>query len=294
MDTKDIRYFMECFETRSLNRAARELFITPQGLGRALDRIEQELRISLFTRTPRGLVPTQAGIYFYGRAQKLMNELQQIEEGMEDFREQKTRLRIGYSCGLLRMHRTAEVERFGREHPDLILQWEEGANELIRQRLLKGMLDLAFVIGRTASAGLVEQELFSRQVCAVVREDDPLSTRQELSTVDLRGRELISLNENYQLYTSLISSCEREGFRPIVRIRTMEAAMIYSLVADGLGVGVDADIHRWEILPDQVRCIPIRDFLPWQGYLVYPSDSEKQELIRCFLAQCVNPEMFRH
>ena len=62
MDTKDIRSFMECFETRSINKAAKSLYITPQGLGKILDRLEQEIKMPLFERTAKGLIPTEAGV----------------------------------------------------------------------------------------------------------------------------------------------------------------------------------------------------------------------------------------
>lgn len=36
MDTKDLRYFRQVCELGSINQAARQLFITPQGLSRAI------------------------------------------------------------------------------------------------------------------------------------------------------------------------------------------------------------------------------------------------------------------
>ena len=48
MDIKDIRSFMECYETRSINKAAKSLFISPQGLGKILDRLESELHVQFF------------------------------------------------------------------------------------------------------------------------------------------------------------------------------------------------------------------------------------------------------
>ena len=45
MDTKDIRGFIRSFELRSINKAAGDLFISPQGLGKAINRLEAELGV---------------------------------------------------------------------------------------------------------------------------------------------------------------------------------------------------------------------------------------------------------
>ncbi|CBK74932.1 Transcriptional regulator [Butyrivibrio fibrisolvens 16/4] len=75
MDVKDIRSFMECYETRSINKAAKSLYISPQGLGKLLDRLEHELRIQLFDRTKQGLVPTEAGVFYTIKARSLSETL---------------------------------------------------------------------------------------------------------------------------------------------------------------------------------------------------------------------------
>ena len=48
MDTKDLRCFRLVYEERSINQAARHLFITPQGLSRIISRLEEELHTLLF------------------------------------------------------------------------------------------------------------------------------------------------------------------------------------------------------------------------------------------------------
>ena len=61
MDTKDIRSFRLVYEERSINQAAKQLFITPQGLSRIIHKLEEELQIVLFERTKGGMVPTECG-----------------------------------------------------------------------------------------------------------------------------------------------------------------------------------------------------------------------------------------
>lgn len=52
MDTKDLRCFRLVYEERSINQAARHLFITPQGLSRIISRLEEELHTLLLSALP--------------------------------------------------------------------------------------------------------------------------------------------------------------------------------------------------------------------------------------------------
>ena len=42
MDTKEIRSFRLVYEERSINKAAKQLFITPHGLSRIIHKLEEE------------------------------------------------------------------------------------------------------------------------------------------------------------------------------------------------------------------------------------------------------------
>lgn len=61
MDTRDIRCFRLVYEASSINKAAGQLFITPQGLSCIIRNLESELQVELFVRAANGTTPTDAG-----------------------------------------------------------------------------------------------------------------------------------------------------------------------------------------------------------------------------------------
>lgn len=69
MDTRMIGYFIACYEMGSLNKAAGALYMSPQGLGKVLDRLEEELGAPVFYRTKQGLMPTESGRFSTAGAQ---------------------------------------------------------------------------------------------------------------------------------------------------------------------------------------------------------------------------------
>ena len=283
MDVKDIHSFMECYETRSINKAAKSLYISPQGLGKLLDRLEHELRAPLFDRTKQGLIPTEAGVFLYDKSQKLLTDMQEIEQGLELIRNKKKTFHIGYSCGLIRMLPMKKMEAFQAAFTGNDIIWDEGSNQDVKDRLVKGQLDIALVIGRVAATDFVEKEVSSKQMCAIVPSNHPLYDKASIQIRDLKDEQLITLNEKYQSYTNLLNTCEREGFYPNIRAKTMEAAMIYEFVSEGLGIGIDVDIHSKNSLSDRFKLIPITDGIPWSVYVAYNNNNQNNPLIKCFL-----------
>lgn len=283
MDVKDIHSFMECYETRSINKAAKSLYISPQGLGKLLDRLEHELRAPLFDRTKQGLIPTEAGVFLYDKSQKLLTDMQEIEQGLELIRNKKKTFHIGYSCGLIRMLPMKKMEAFQAAFTGNDIIWDEGSNQDVKDRLVKGQLDIALVIGRVAATDFVEKEVSSKQMCAIVPSNHSLYDKDSIQIRDLKDEQLITLNEKYQSYTNLLNTCEREGFYPNIRAKTMEAAMIYEFVSEGLGIGIDVDIHSKDSLSEKFKLIPITDGIPWSVYVAYRNSNQNNPLIKCFL-----------
>lgn len=53
MDTKNLYFFQVVFEEGNIRTAAQKLYISPQGLGKIIKGIEQELDCQLFTQPSR-------------------------------------------------------------------------------------------------------------------------------------------------------------------------------------------------------------------------------------------------
>ncbi len=64
MNINQVRYFLDIAETGSLNRSAMNLYISPQGLSRAIAQLEKGLGFDLFLRSNRGMVLTDEGLAF--------------------------------------------------------------------------------------------------------------------------------------------------------------------------------------------------------------------------------------
>ncbi|NCB62455.1 MAG: LysR family transcriptional regulator [Clostridia bacterium] len=65
MRLEQLQYFIAIVRCRSINKAAKELYISQPSLSKAIEAMEQELNCKLFLRTTKGIVPTEEGLHVY-------------------------------------------------------------------------------------------------------------------------------------------------------------------------------------------------------------------------------------
>ena len=112
MDTKILKCFQIVCEEKSLSRAAKRLYITPQGLSKNIRQLEEELGTSLFFRTAQGMEPTESG-RFCRKSERVIRELEEIEHELRQLEQRLERLRIGCANGVLNLLPLSLILAFG-------------------------------------------------------------------------------------------------------------------------------------------------------------------------------------
>ena len=76
---QQMRYMLTIAETGSLVAASRVLSISQPSLSEAVSVVERELGFSVFTRGNTGATPTKEGLEFLGRAQRVVQQMDNLE-----------------------------------------------------------------------------------------------------------------------------------------------------------------------------------------------------------------------
>ncbi len=79
MDLSHIKYAVEVEKTKSITKAAENLFMGQPNLSRSIRELEQSLGIKIFKRTSKGVIPTEQGEEFLNRAKSILSEVEKIE-----------------------------------------------------------------------------------------------------------------------------------------------------------------------------------------------------------------------
>ena len=79
MDLNHLKYAVEVEKTKSITKAAENLFMGQPNLSRAIRDLEEILGIRIFRRTSRGVVPAQQGEEFLTYAKNILNQVDEME-----------------------------------------------------------------------------------------------------------------------------------------------------------------------------------------------------------------------
>ncbi len=189
MNFKQIEYALELSRTLNFRRAAENLYISQPALSYQIQTLEQELGVTLFDRSGRGVSLTPAGSVFcrdmrgiYDRSRDTVTRLQNCGRLCEDT------LRVGafHSHSLTVLPRI--LGQFTENHPNVLLDLRRihGAGRI--DALFRGELDLIFFDRDQlpATPDLQFLPLIRSQIYCVLHCSHPLACRPRLTPEDLR------------------------------------------------------------------------------------------------------------
>ena len=107
-------------DTGSFSAAARQLNIGQPAVSKTIAQLEDRLGVRLLTRTTRGLTPTEAGLRFYERARRSIEEADEAELAARgEGAGLAGTLRVSGATTFVRLHVLALLPQFLNEHPGL-------------------------------------------------------------------------------------------------------------------------------------------------------------------------------
>jgi DNA-binding transcriptional LysR family regulator len=77
-----LEYFVAVAEEQHVGRAARKLHVAQPAVSRQIRLLEDELRVSLFRRTPRGMQLSRAGALFRAHAGRILQGVREAKDAM--------------------------------------------------------------------------------------------------------------------------------------------------------------------------------------------------------------------
>lgn len=282
MDTKDLTCFIKICEEKSINKAAQQLYITPQGLSKVVRNLEAELETELLRRTSKGVEPTESGLFFYGKCKQLISELIEIKAGIRQIDNCNKTLKLGYACGISNAIPLEALTSFREDNPGLAICLEEGLNDEIREKITGSELDVGFVVGKTGHANVVEKRIMTKQLSVLIYEGHRLYEKDPVSIEDLENEPLITLNEKFNSYHTLRQVCHEHGFIPNIVVKTMESRMIQKQCKKKVGLGIDVNFESRDYNMDGIHVASVKEKLAWDIYMVYKKENQNYPNIRKF------------
>lgn len=228
MEIRVLRYFLAVAREGSVTRAARALHLTQPTLSRQIRELEEELGQTLFSRGGRELSLTREGLLLRQRAEEIVGLAEITEKEFRSLGEKTVSGDLSLGCGESKALSfvTDALKVLQDEHPLIIPHFFSGNGEIVMDRLDKGLLDFAVLMGAENTERYYSLPLPNHDTWGLLMDkDDPMAQKKAITAEDLLGIPLI-------LSSQSLSRDELSGWLGFPMSR-LHIAATYTLLFNG-------------------------------------------------------------
>lgn len=283
MNTESLEYFIKVYEKKSFNSAAKDLFITPQGLSKMVKQLEMDLETELFYRGSRGVEPTEYGELLYARAKHICYLIEDIKKEISIMSGSKgiLNLMITYSTAVaLPMNL---LFGFPKEYPNIQMKLKEVPDEYsIGESFENEEVDAGLIMVNEKLDNCNYELILEGEVVAVVSKQHPLAYKDEISITDLEDHPLVLKAVEAGGEHSFVSKCLEFGFTPQIQYELGNVITAHMLcMSDGV-ISISVDFIEEVLKDDRLKVIKLKEKIDQNIYLVTKKKPIESKIVSLF------------
>ena len=265
MTLQQLKYVVMVAEKGTITGAAKKLFISQPSLTNAIRELENEMNITIFDRTNKGISVSKDGEVFLGYARQVLEQANLLEEkylGKSDIKQQFCISTQHYSFAVNAF--VDLIKEYGQDKYDFSLretQTYEIIDDVARMKSEIGVLYLndfnENVILKELKANNLEfHELFVARPHVFISDRHPLAEKESVSFNDLTPYPYLSFEQgehNSFYYSEEIFSMEEKN----KNIRVRDRATLFNLVIGLNGYTVCSGVIDEELNGKNIISVPL-------------------------------------
>lgn len=261
MDLQDLRYFVEIAATGSLSRAAGRLSISQPTLSRHLSKLEKDMRIDLFYRHGRGVLPTEAGRRLLEVATATLRQLDGIQEELRSRTlDEVGEVMVGIPPSIAATVGAVLAAGFADRYPRARLGIREGFSGILLEWLEAGRLDCAVLYDARRGSNVLSTPLLLEELFLVEGTQGAAAASPSAAEIgELAHRSCLLTGPSNGLRRVVDAACWSERIQPNVVMEIDCVAALKQLIEAGRGCTVlpFGAIHR-EVQQGRLSARPFR------------------------------------
>ena len=204
MTLQQLVYAVKIADTKSMNKAAAELYVSQPALSSTIRDLEEELNIELFIRTNRGIVITAEGDEFLSYARQMVELDQMIEDRYINNEKKKNKFSVSMQHYSFAVEAFIELAKEIRLDDFELAVHETRTNEVIEfVRDYRSELGILYLNEFNRKAlqkifsenGLEFTELFDCDVFVYLSNEHPLAEKEKIAFEELKDYPCLSFEQ---------------------------------------------------------------------------------------------------
>lgn len=281
-----LEYVLAVEEHRHFAKAAQACHVSQPTLSMQLQKLEDDLKLIVFDRSKKPILPTREGKLLIQQAKEVMRSMKKLVD--------ISQLREGHLTGPFRLAVIPTlapdlvprfVESFSQNYPEVQLYIDEMKTEDILTALDEDRVDGGLLVTPVSHARLNVRVLFYEPFHLYVSTEHPLSKKTKISEADLDGRDVWLMHEGHCLRNQVIKICSlnsKEGVFKNVHFESGNLETLKELVRRTRGYTLLPHLLVERLSADEKkrRVRAFRSPLPTREVsLVYRRDHWKTEIL---------------
>lgn len=196
MELRVLRYFLAAAQKQNITKAAQELLISQPTLSKQLADLEDELGVQLFIRGHRQITLTDEGEYLQTRAREIIQLAEQTALNIKGQEVISGTISIGAGESIAMERIVHVLSEIIKDYPDVKVRLISGNADEMETALQHGSIDFAVLMANRSLDNYHHLQIpESDRWGLVMRKDDPLANKAEITPEDLVGRPLLMLEQ---------------------------------------------------------------------------------------------------
>jgi len=240
MEIKQLITFKMAAENLNFTQTAKLLNFAQSSVTAQIKALESEIGKPLFERLGKRLILTESGHQFKAYAEKMIRLSEEAKLIVNAGEEQTGTLMIGAQESQCTYRLPSILKEFKSQFPKVKLVFKPAhSDEMAREHLESGMLDVAFIMDTCKSGDSLNIEpLIKEELLIVASSLHPLVEKSEVAPEDLE-HETILLTETGCSYRTIFEDFFRNsGVYPLNKIEFGSIEAIKQCVIAGLGIAL--------------------------------------------------------
>jgi DNA-binding transcriptional LysR family regulator len=277
--------FVLVVDSGSFSAAARRLNVGQPAISKTVAQLEDRLGVKLLVRSTRGLAPTEAGLNFYERARRSIEEADEAELAARGAGQGLTgKLRFCAAVTFARLHLMPRLPEFLARHPDLEMEvvLDDRSVDLVQEGI-----DVALRMGRLADTALTARRIATTRHVVIGTAAYFARAGEPISPGDLIAHEAVIYS---QRGGGPVWTFQRDGAELAVtvkgRLHVTAAEGVRAAVLADAGIAIASDwMFAPELAAGTVKAVlQDWDLPPMDLWAVYPAGRAATTKARTFIA----------
>ncbi len=194
MNIMHLKYAIEVAKTGSITQAAENLFMGQPNLSKAIKELEENLGVTLFKRTSKGIIPTQKGEEFLVYAKRILTQIDELETIYKNPHSDKQSFSISIPRGSYMAYGFTNFVRGREGGKEIEIRYNETNSVEAISNITQSNYNLAIIRFRDVFepyfTSLLREKEFKSQLVwefkyiAVMSKDNPLAKKPVLTISD--------------------------------------------------------------------------------------------------------------